>query len=452
VADRIPVPLLDHVALDTPVIVFTFFTAVCTGVLFGLAPALLSSSSANDALREGGRHGAGPRSRRALNALVVIEVALSIVLLTGAGLLIRSFVRLQNTDPGFRAESVMTSRVTLPGARYQDPQRVTFYDNAVARIRTLPGVESAAGISYLPMAGPGIGTGFYRLDQPEPAPGQRPVTQVRPVTPQFFRTMGIQQLAGRDFNDADRVDSPLVAIVSENLARQVFPNEDPIGKRIAIAAGRGLKSEIVGVVRDVKVSSLEAGSENTIFVPHTQLTAGLMTFVARTSVEPSSIATSIAGIVRELDAEVPAGDVMTMEEVVSATLARPRAVSVLLTVFALIALVLAGVGVYGVMAYSVSQRTREIGVRMALGASASSVFRMILGQALGLVLLGIVVGMIAAGALTNMLRAMLFETQPLDPLTFVSTAVILGLVAAFASYVPARRGTRIAPTEALRAE
>ena len=453
VANRIPIPRLDQAALDFPVIAFTFGTAVATGLLFGLVPSLLMSSSANDALREGGRHGAGPRSRRALNALVVVEVALSLVLLTGAGLLIRSFIRLQNTDPGFRAERVMTVRVTLPGARYQNPQVVAFYDSAVPQIRSLPGVQSAAGISFLPMTGAGIGTGFYRLDQPRPTDGQSPTTSVRPVTPEFFRTMGIQQLAGRDFTDRDRADSQQVAIVSASLAKSHFRGEDPIGKRVAIGAGQnGLESEIVGVVGDVKMNSLDAETANVIFVPHTQLPVNLMTFVARTSVEPTSITTGIAGIVRRLDSEIALGDIRTMEEVVDATLARPRTVSALLSAFALIALVLAGVGVYGVMAYSVSQRTREIGVRMALGATAGSVFKIVLNHALRLVLLGIAVGTVVAGVLTSVLRTLLFETEPLDPVTFVSTAMVLMIVATCASYVPARRATRIGPTEALRSE
>ena len=232
VANRIPIPRLDQVALDFPVIAFTFGTAVATGLLFGLVPSLLMSSSANDALREGGRHGAGPRSRRALNALVVVEVALSLVLLTGAGLLIRSFVRLQNTDPGFRAERVMTVRVTLPGARYQNPQVVAFYDSAVPQIRSLPGVQSAAGISFLPMTGAGIGTGFYRLDQPRPTDGQSPTTSVRPVTPEFFRTMGIQQLAGRDFTDRDRA-------TRSRSRSSAQPGQEPFPRRRSHRQARG---------------------------------------------------------------------------------------------------------------------------------------------------------------------------------------------------------------------
>jgi putative ABC transport system permease protein len=455
VADRIPVPRLDQVSLDLPVVGFTLSTALATGLLFGLVPALLASSSANDALREGGRHGAGPRSRRTLGALVVVEVALSLVLLAGAGLLIRSFIRLQNVDPGFRPENVLTSRVSLPAARYQDSAAATrFLDTTISRIRALPGVQSAAGVSFLPMSGPGIGTGFYRVDRPRPADGQVPSTQVRPVTPEFFKTMGIRQLAGRDFNESDTASSPLVAVVSDGIARRQFPGEDPIGKRLMVSVGRpgGMDVEVVGVVGDIKFATLDTETSAAIYMPHSQLSVGLMTFVVRTGTAPESLATSVAGVVHGIDPELPLADVRTMNEVVGATLARPRTVSTLLTAFALMALILAGVGVYGVMAYSVSQRTQEIGVRMALGATPESVFRMVLGQALRLVAYGIVGGLIAAAALTRLLGTLLFQTEPLDPLTFGATALVLMAVATLASFIPARRGTRIAPTEALRME
>ena len=455
VADRIPVPRLDQVALDLPVIGFTLAIALGTGLVFGLLPAWLASSSANDALREGGRHGASPRSRRMLGGLVVFEIALSLVLLTGAGLLIRSFIRLQQVNPGFRADHVLTSRVVLPAARYPQPRDGTvFFDRAIAGIRALPGVRSAAGVSFLPMAGPGIGTGFYRLDRPRPADGQVPATQVRPVTPEFFRTMGIPQRAGRDFTVADTAESPSVAIVSEGLARTFFPGEDAIGRRLFVSIGsaEGMRPEIVGVVGDVRMSSLESETRAAVYIPHTQLSIGLMTFVAHTAMEPESLATSVAGVVHGIDPELPLAEVRSMDDVVGATIARPRTVSALLTVFALIALILAAVGVYGVMAYSVSQRTREIGVRMALGATADAIFRMVLGQALRLVALGVAGGLIAAALLTRLLGALLFQTEPLDPLTFAATALVLIAVAAIASFVPALRGTRITPTEALRTE
>jgi putative ABC transport system permease protein len=455
VANQIPVPRLDQVVLDAPVILFTMVTALGTGVIFGLIPALVASGSAGDALREGGRHGASPKSRRALGALVIAEVALSLVLLAGATLLISSFVRLQSVRPGFNPESVLTARVQLPATRYADERKsADFFSNAVERIAVLPGVQSAAGVSFLPMAGLGIGTSFYRTDQPQPPPGEMPTTNVRPVTPGFFRTMGIPHLAGRDFAASDTADSPLVAIVSETLVRRYLPGENPLGKRLQVSIGRreGMAVEIVGVVGDIKMESLDGETRPAVYQPHTQLSIGLMTFVVRTQTEPLSMVKSVAAAVQGIDPELPLADVRTMEDVVGATLARPRTTSVLLAAFALMALVLAAVGVYGVMAYSVSQRTQEIGVRMALGATRQSVFRLVLGHALRLVGIGVAVGLVAAAALTQLLETLLFETEPLDPWAFALTVTVLVLVATLASYVPARRGTRIEPLEALRTE
>jgi putative ABC transport system permease protein len=455
VADRVPVPRLDQVVLDLPVVAFTMLIALGTGVLFGLFPALIATSTANDALREGGRHGSGPQSKRVLGALVVAEVALSLVLLTGAGLLIRSFVRLQNVNPGFRAEGLLTARVQLPAARYSDQRRSAgFFTDVLTRIAPLPGVQSAAGVTFLPLSGPGIGTSFYLADRPEPAAGEAPVTEVRPVTPGFFRTMGIPQLTGRDFTAADQVDTPGVAIVSEMLVRQHLGGENPLGRHIHVAIGRpgGVDVEIVGVVGNIKMSSLDGEPRPAVYLPHTQLAIGLMTLVVRSDTDPMSLVKSVGAAVHALDPELPLADVKTMEEVVDATLARPRTVSALLTVFAIMALVLAAVGVYGVMAYSVSQRTQEIGVRMALGATAQSVFRLVLGHALRLIAIGVVAGLVAAGLLTRLLATFLYDTEPLDPATFAITALVLMAVATLASYVPARRGTRVAPVEALRAE
>ena len=454
VADRIPVPRLDQVRLDWLVVSFTMLLALGTGLLFGLGPALIGTSTANEALREGGRHGGGPRARRALATLVVAEVALSLVLLTGAGLLIRSFMRLQNIDPGFRPAGVLTARVSLPGARYPDSQAAAFFQTALDKVRQLPGVKDAAAISFLPLAGPGMATSFYRTDRPTPPDGQLPSTEVRPITPNFFKTMGIAQRAGRDIADTDRGDAPLVAVVNEELVRRVFPGEDPLGKRLQVAIGRtGLMNvEIVGVVGNIKFASLAAETRPAVFIPLPQLSIGLATLVVRTDLDPLSLSNSIGGAVRSIDPELPLADVRTMEDVVNLTLARARTVSVLITAFAVIALILAGVGVYGVMAYSVSQRTQEIGVRMALGATPQSVFRLVLGQALKLVAIGVVAGLVAAGLLTQMMKTLLFQTAPLDPVTFALTAIVLTAVSTLASYVPARRGTRVAPIEALRAE
>jgi putative ABC transport system permease protein len=456
VADRIPVPRLDQVALDSTIVLFTLALSLVTGLIFGVVPAVFATGNANDVLREGGRHGSGPRARRALGTLVVAEVALSLVLLAGAGLLIRSFIALQNVDPGMRTEGVLTARVALSGQRYDTDQKLGgFFTDVLARVSAVPGVDSAAAVSFLPLAGLGIGTSFHRLDKPTPEPGQLSGTAVKPVTPNFFKTMGIPLRAGRDFGAADTVDSPHVAIVSEDLVRQQYPNEDPLGKRLNVSIGRaegGMNVEIVGVVGDIKMVTLDGTIAPAVYIPHTQLPIGVMTFVVKTTLEPTSLTSSVAAAVREVDPNLPLADVATMDDVVDATLARPRTVSTLLMVFAFIALVLAGVGVYGVMAYSVSQRTQEIGVRMALGATTQSVFRMMIGDALRLVAIGIVTGVVAAAWLSQFLTTMLFQTQRFDVVTFAATAVVLGLVATFASYVPARRGMRVAPVEALRAE
>jgi putative ABC transport system permease protein len=454
VANRIPIPRLDQVTLDAAVVAFTFAVAAGTGVLFGLAPALFAASTASEGLREGGRHGAGPRTRRVLGSLVVAEVALSLVLLAAAGLLLRSFVRLQNIDPGFRTEGVLTARLSLPVARYDARRATETFHEVIARLDASPGVESAAGITFLPLSGPGIGTSFYRLDRPKPADGELPSTEVRPVTPGYFDTMGIPRLAGRDFVTADAADAPLVAVISESLARRYLPGENPLGKQLHVSVGgaEGMRVEVVGVVGDVKFSSLDTDTRAALYLPLPQLSLGSMTTVLRTATAPAAAANLITGIVRQLDPELPVADIRTMREVVDATLARPRTVSTLLIAFAGIALVLAGVGVYGVMAYSVSQRTQEIGVRMALGASASSVFRMVLGQGLRLVVVGVLTGVVAAAAFTRLLESLLFQTDALDPLTFGVTALVLMAVATLASYVPARRGTRITPIEALRTE
>ena len=277
---------------------------------------------------------------------------------------------------------------------------------------------------------------------------------MRPVTPNWFRTMGIPQLAGRDVAPSDGVEDPPVAVISESLARRDYPGENPLGKRLHVNIGRpgGTDYEIIGVVGDIRMTSLESAAGPAVYVPHTQLAIGLMTFVVRTTLDPGSLVPGIAAAVRGLDPELPLADVRTMEEVVDQTLARPRVVTVLLTAFALMALVLAGVGVYGVMAFSVAERTHEIGVRMALGATPDSVLRLIIGQAFRLVAIGVAAGLLAAIALGSVLRALLFDTNARDPWTLLATALVLTIVALAAASIPARRGTRIMPIQALRVQ
>ena len=451
--DRIPIPRLDQMALDLPVVGFTMVTAIATALVFGLVPAFVSANHANDAARDGGRHGGGRRLHGVLGTLVVAEVALSLVLLTGAGLLMRSFVRLQGTDLGFRVEGVLTAGVQLPASRYDLPRAERFFRESLSRIAGLPGVQHVAGASCMPVPFACIGTSFWRVDRPKPADGQMSSGQVRPVTPGFFKTMGIPHVAGRDFAESDSVDSVPVAIVSEELVRQQFADGSPLGRRLRInvdhANGReDVEWTVVGVVGNTR-SSLDGPVRQTIFLPRTQRPGRGITFFVRTEQDPLSLATSVAGTIHAMERETPV-DVRRLDDVVGNTIARPRAILMLLGVFALVALGLAAVGVYGVIAYSVRERTQEIGVRMALGATAMSVFSLVLGRALRLVAIGVVVGLVAAGALTRLLQRLLFQVEALDPWTFAASAVILLAVAAIASYVPARRGMKMAPVEALR--
>lgn len=450
------VPRIEQVRLDLPVVGFTMLVAMATGLLFGIVPALVASSRVPDAVRDGGRHGSSPRSRRLLATLVVAEVALSLVLLAGAGLLARSLLALQRVDPGFRAAGLLTARVQPPGVRYSDDAAlVAFYDRAIDRLARIPGVQSAAGISFLPLSGPGMRTSIRVLDEPPPAVGHEPSADVRPVTPGFFETMGMRWVSGRAFGAADVAGSPLVAVVSESLVRRYLPGEVGVGRRLHVNIGRargGMEVEVVGVVGDIHMTSLDTEVYPTVYIPHTQLPIGLMTFVTRTSQHPASIAGAARAAIGVLDPELPLADVRTMEEVLAETLARPRAVTALLGAFALIALVLAAIGVYGVMAYSVEQRTREIGVRMALGATPGAIFGLVLRQALGLAVLGVVVGLVASMAVTRFLASLLFAVAPTDATTFGVTAGVLVGVAVVASYVPARRSTRVAPVDALRGE
>jgi putative ABC transport system permease protein len=453
VGNQIPLPRLDQLTLDLPVVAFTLVVALATGILFGLVPAFVSTSHVRDALREGGRHGGGRRLHRVLATLVIAEVALSLVLVAGAGLLIRSFMRLQGSDPGFRTDRMLAVSVPLPALRYDAVKATAFFRDTLPRIAALPGVQHAAAANCLPMPGPCIGTSFWRADRPRPADGQLSSGHVRPVTPGFFKTLDIGQLAGRDFSDADTVESPPVAIVSEALAKAQFGDEDPLGRRLRInvdhANGReDVEWTIVGVVRNIKMALNGTGRE-TIYLPAAQRPSRSMWVYVSTSGDPMSLASSVSGLLRGLEPEAPI-DVRTLDDVVGDTIARPRAISTLVGVFALVALILAAVGVYGVMAYSVRERTQEIGVRMALGATAESVFRLVIGQALRLVSVGIVVGLIAAALFARLLTGLLFEVQPLDPWTFTTTALVLLAVAALASYVPARRGMRMAPVDALR--
>lgn len=454
VGERIPIPRLDQVELDLSIVAFALVVALATGIAFGLVPALISAVSASDALREGGRHVGGRRLHRVLNVLVVAEVALSLVLLVGAGLLMRSFVNQRSIDPGYRSDGMLTARVRL-ATRSDAPRTAAVYRESLARMSALPGVLHTAAATCLLPPSRCSATSIWRLDLPAPADGQRRSAEIRPVSPAFFKTMGIPHLSGRDFTASDTADSAPVAIVSESLVRDHLAGQDPLGQRLhinTIAHVNGsddMPWAVIGVVRDIR-SSVDGAAGPIVYVPFPQIPSRDMRLFVRTDREPLSLATSVTQVVHSMEAEAPV-DVRRLDDLVAATIARPRAMTVLVGAFALVALGLAAVGVYGVIAYSVRERTREIGVRVALGATAMAVGRLVVGHALRLVGIGVAIGLIAAGALTRLLEGLLFEVQPLDTWTFAVTPMVLLIVATIASYVPARRGMHMAPADVLRA-
>jgi len=445
-------PRAGEIGLDGRVAGFTLLISLLTGIVFGLPPALQSAGAElQTALKESGAAGAGPQRYWLRGALVVLEVAASLVLLAGAGLLIRSFVRLQQADVGLRPEHVLTMGVALPPAKYATPQAtVTFYEQLLERVAALPGVESAGVISVLPLQQTGFNDGFNIEGRDPYPPGHAPIAERRAVSPDYFRALGVPLIAGRFFNAQDQANSTRVAIVNRTLAREYLADQNPIGKRI-----RWLNDDwmtIVGVVGDVKQSGLTQPSRPEIHHPFTQYPRGGMSLVVRGASDPMSLIASARGAAQALDPSLPVFNVKTMETVIADSVSGNRMNALLLGLFAALALALAMLGVYGVMSYTVEQNTREIGVRMALGAEPRDVMRLVIGQGLSLTATGLVVGMIAAFALTRLMEALLFGVSATDPLTLIAAPVLLAIVALLACYVPARRATKVDPLVALRCE
>ena len=450
-------PRIDEMVLSGRVLAFTAFLAVLTGIAFGLAPALVAGrANLNDTLKQGGRAGGAlSGGRRLRNAFVVLQVALSLVLLTGAGLMIRSFAKLLEVAPGFEPKHLLTMQINLP----RDPQfreagkQTAYYAAALDRIRRLPGVAAASAITWMPLTGPGAATSFTVEGRPQPPAGELPVTEARPVMPGYFETMRIPLLRGRWLTEQDnRPEAPRRFIVSEAMVRQIFPNEDPIGKRLKVSMGDDQAGEIVGVAGDIKYNGPDGEVRPTVYYPLAHLAVGFATFVVRTEGEPMTLAPAITRAIREGAPNQPISELRTMEEYLSRSVAQPRFRTAILSIFAIIALALAAVGVYGVMSYAVSQRTGEIGVRMALGARQGDVLRMVVFDGLKLAALGVAAGAVSSAALTRWLKTLLFEVDATDPLTFASVAGTMALVAALACYLPARRAARLDPTVALRYE
>lgn len=451
------IPRLTQFNLDGRVLAFTSLVSLLTGLLFGLAPAVYGfKSDLAQSLKEGGRGSSeGAHGGRVRGTLVAGEVAVALVLLVGAGLLIQSFLRLERVLPGFDPHHVLTVRLDSP-ASYDQARQMEFFERVLEGVRTLPGVRSASGVFGLPFSEVYAKTGFDIEGRPI-AKADRPVTNYMAIKPDYFRTLGIPLREGRDFTLRDDLKAPPVAIINETLARRYFPHQDPIGQRIqpGISNGYGDKPpmrEIVGVVGDVKVSSLAADPQAQCYVPLAQSPIGLMTVVVRTDGDPLHLAPAVRSSVAALDKNVPAYNIRTLDQSLAQSVAQPRFITLLLGIFAGLAVVLAAVGLYGLMAYSVVQRTHEIGVRIALGADRAHVLKLVAGQGLTLTLAGIVIGLGGAFGLTRLLSSMLYGIRPSDPLTFALAAVLLTAVALLASYIPARRATKVDPMVALRYE
>ena len=450
------VPRLHEIGLHVPVFLWTLAISVVTGLLFGLAPALQASRpDLNSALKESsGRNPGSFQGSELRNLLVVSEVAVALLLLVGAGLMTKSFLRLQQVDPGFDATNVVSMNIALPTSKYRAQQLNNFYDQLFERIRNLPGVKSVGGINPLPLGGTNISLSVLDEGAPAVALTDRPSVGVRVVTPGYFQTMSIPILKGRAFTEQDRDNSPNVILVNEALASRFWPNQDAIGKRLDFEedSGKQVWREIVGVVGNVKHKALATEVMPEAYFPYKQDPENFMGLVVRTASDPMSMIPAIRNQVLSIDKDQPVSDIMTMEQRLAKSVAASRFVMLLLGSFSVLALGLAAVGIYGVMSYLVTQRTQEIGVRMALGAQKRDVLKLVVRRGMVLAIIGTAIGLVASLALTRLMRSLLFEVTPTDWLTFVITSVVLLTVALLACYIPARRATKVDPLVALRYE
>jgi predicted permease len=449
-------PRLNNIGLDYYVLGFTLGLSVLTGMLFGLAPVFQTRRvDLNETLKEGGRRASDGGSRASVRRLLVIsEMGLALMLLISGGLMIRSFLRLLYIEPGFNPRQVLTMTVSLAGSEHStEAKRAAFFNELMGRVESIPGVQSASAINHLPLGGDIWNLGFTIEGRPAPQPGESQSAVYRIVRPRYFQTMGVTLIKGRDFTERDNDAAPGVVIINEAFARRYFQGEEPLGKRINVSNDSRNPREIVGVIMDAKQSDLTLAPRPETYLPHMQAASPRsLTLVIRSSSDMGALAQAVQQEVWTIDKNLPVSEIRTMEDVVAESIGQQRFNMILLSLFACVALVLAAVGVYGVMSYSVTQRTHEIGIRMALGASARDVLRMVVKQGMTLALLGVGLGLIGAFALTRLMSGLLFDISPTDSLTFTVIPIVLTGVALVACYIPARRATRVDPMIVLRYE
>ncbi|HKP02926.1 MAG TPA: ABC transporter permease [Chthoniobacterales bacterium] len=447
-------PRSTEIHLDSGVLLFSLALSIVTGLLFGIAPAWLAArADVNEALKQGTRGSTEGGARgRLRSALVVAEVVLALVLLGGAGLLARSFMQLAHVDPGFIPENATTLRLSLPQKKYAEPEQQNAFANALLeRLKDLPGVQ-AVGITHsMPLVGDYV-LGFNIEGRPPIDPADLPNTNYYAVTPDYFRAMGIRLVRGRGFTPQDDAKAPRVAIINETMARQFFPNEDPIGKRINITNGPDTWRQIIGIVGDIKQYGVDKATSAQSYEPFAQVPFSSINVVIRTKGSPAALLSALRPAVYAVDKDQPISTIRPLEEIMADSISRQRFAMTLLTVFSAVALVIAAVGIYGVMAYNVVQRTGEFGIRMALGAQQGDVLRLVLTQGGKLIGLGLLIGLLATVAASYAMRSILFNTSAFDPLTLTTITLVLAAVALVACFFPANRATKVNPIEALRAE
>jgi putative ABC transport system permease protein len=450
---RTLLPRLDEVGLDLRVLLFTLGVSLVTGLIFGIAPALRASKGElHETLKEGGRTSVGVGQQRLRGLLVVVQVALSLVLLIGAGLLVKSFVHVLTADKGFDAEQVLTANLSLSSVKYPEPpQQARFFQQFLERLKTVPGVEGAAIINHAPLVGGGVDGGIKIEGRTDP-PNQLPIAEKSIISPEFFSVMRTSLVRGRVFTERDNAGTTPVAIINESLARRYFEGQDAIGKRIDFNWDTKGTQEIVGIVRDMKQYGLDLPTAPTIYVPYLQRPDAGMTVVVRSFLEPASLVGAMRQQLLTLDKEQPLAQVKTMQQAVADSTAQRRVMVVVSALFGALALLLAALGLYGVIAYTVTLRTREIGVRMALGAQRRDVLRLVLRKGMALALIGIAVGLAGALALTRLMVSLLFQVTATDATTFTAVPALLLIVALLACFIPARRATKVDPLVALRYE